>query len=364
MKINLKRGFFDREPSEFITYGEIKVTAFKYPSGIEALRVENSKGYFIILPFHGQQIWNFTFGGHDLSMQTTIKEPVYSDKYLGNYGGFLYHCGVSAFGAPQVEDTHPQHGEIPNIGYNEAYIICDEDEKGKYVSIGGVLDYDIAFVRKYRFNPECRIYEAASTIRVDVSIENMKNTPMEYMYLCHINFAPIDGAKLIYSAKRDAEHIKVHKIISPDLPKTKGEKLKSFMDKVQENPALHDMVGVEGECYDPEICFAIEYTGDESNRAYTMQYKEGEGACYVSHPVDALPVGVRWISRTSDEQAMGMVLPATSEHLGYLDSKRKGYVKELGPKEKISFYIETGYLDNSDSEVIIERINEILSEVF
>ena len=360
MKINLKRGFFAREAYELVNYGDIKVTAFAYPSGIEALKVENQKGSFVILPFHGQQLWNFTFGGRNLTMNTTIKEPVYSDHYLGTYGGFLYHCGVAAFGAPQPEDTHPQHGEIPNIEYDEAYIICDEDEKGRYIAIGGVLNYDKAFVRKYQFCPECRLYEDASVIKLDVSIENMKNSPMEYMYLCHINFKPIDGAKLVYSAKRDAEHIKVHKIVSPDLPKEHAEKLKNFMDKVQENPAYHDTVGVADECYDPEICFAIKYEGDENNRAYTMQYKKGEGACYVSHPIDALPVGVRWISKTPDESSMGMVLPATSEHLGYLDSKKKGYVKTLGPREKLSFFMEIGYLEDAEASVVENKINDMI----
>ncbi len=359
MKITLKRSFFE-EATEIVSHGSIKINAFKYRSGIEALKVENEKGSFIILPFHGQQIWKFTFGGRDLTMQTTIDEPVYSDKYLGNYGGFLYHCGVSAFGAPQKEDTHPHHGEIPNMEYNQAYIICDEDENGKYVAIGGVLDYDLAFVRKYRFCPECRLYENSSVVKMNVSIENMKNVPMEYMYLCHINFAPIEGARLVYSAKRDKEHIKVHKIVNPELSEEHANKLRGFMDRVQENPALHDEVGTEGECYDPEICFTIKYEGDENNRAYTMQYKKGEGACYVSHPTDALPVGVRWISKTLDEKAMGMILPATSEHLGYIDSKKKGYVKTLKGKEKLEFFMEIGYLDDDEAKLIEKRIEELI----
>ncbi len=360
MKINLKRSFFEAKETELLTHGDIKIIAFSYPSGIEALRVENPKGHFVILPFHGQQIWNFTFGGRDLSMKTTVKEPVYSDQYMACYGGFLYHCGVSAFGVPQADDNHPLHGEIPNIEYNEAYIDCGEDENGKYVAIGGVLNYNLAFTRNYQFCPECRLYENASIIRVNVSVENKNNAPMEYMYLCHINFAPIDGAKLVYSAKRDKDHIKVHKRVGDDFPADKKEKLFAFMDKVQEEPAIHDTVGLEGEMYEPEICFAIKYEGDENNRAYTMQKKPGEGACYVSHPVDALPVGVRWISKGIDEQAMGMVLPATSEHLGYSDSKRKGYVKSLAGKEKLSFYMEVGYLDDAEADAVEKKIDAML----
>lgn len=355
MKINLKKSMFSEKEYELLSHGEITVKAFKYSTGVEALRIENKKGGFIILPFKGQQIWDLHFCGKDLTMKTTIKEPAKETEYLKNYGGFLYHCGINSFGVP--DDKHPQHGEIPNAEYNEAYIICGEDESGKYVSVGGHLNYDVAFVKKYRFSPKCTIHENDTVLRIDVTLENLKHTPMEYMYLCHMNFIPQNGAKLIYNAPRDSEHIKVHKIVSDALPADKAAKLKDFMDRVQENPAIHDDVGADGEAYDPEICFAIKYNGDDNARGYTLQYKAGEGACFVSHPTDVLPVGVRWISRTPDEDAMGMILPATSEHLGYEDSKKKGYLKYLAPMEKLEFHIETGYLDEENAKKIIEKIN-------
>lgn len=347
---------FSEKEYELVSHGKISVTAFKYSSGVEALKIENAKGGFVILPFKGQQIWNLHFAGKDLTMKTTIKEPTAETEYLKNYGGFLYHCGINSFGVP--DGNHPQHGEIPNAEYKSAYIICGEDEHGKYVSVGGHLDYDVAFTKKYRFSPKCTVHEDETVLRIDVTLENLKHAPMEYMYLCHMNFVPWDGAKLIYNAPRDKEHIKVHKIVSDALPSDKAAKLKSFMDSVQENPSIHDSVGADGEIYDPEICFAIKYNGDDNGRGYTMQYKEGEGACFVSHPTDVLPVGVRWISRTADEDAMGMILPATSEHLGYEDSKKKGYLKYLAPMEKLEFYIETGYLEESAAKEKIKNIEK------
>lgn len=355
MKINLKKSMFSEKEYELVSHGEISVTAFKYSIGVEALKVKNAKGWFVILPFKGQQIWNLNFADKELSMKTTIKEPTRETEYLKNYGGFLYHCGINSFGVP--DDKHPQHGEIPNAEYDTAYIICDEDETGKYISVGGHLNYDVAFTKKYRFSPKCTLRENGTILKIDVSLENLRHEPMEYMYLCHMNFLPWDGAKLIYNAPRDKEHIKVHEIVSDTLPADKAAMLKNFMCKVRENPAIHDDVGAEGEVYNPEICFAIKYNNDKNNRGYTMQYKEGEGACFVSHPTDVLPVGVRWISRTEDEDAMGMILPATSEHLGYEDSKKKGYLKYLAPMEKLDFYIETGYLDEKEAK---EKIKDIL----
>ena len=359
MRLNLKKAMFTESEYELVSHGEIRVFAFKYSTGVEALKVENAKGYFIILPFQGQQIWKMNFHGKDLSMKTTIKEPVPTTEYLKTYGGFLYHCGISSSGVPQADDTHPKHGETPNIEYTNASIICGENSEGKFVSIEGTLDYDIAFVMKYKFTPKCTLFEDDSIVRIDVELENMRHSPMEYMYLCHINFAPIDGSKLIYSVPRDKEHIKIFDKIPEGISEEQKEKLSGYINRLKKDITLHDSVGNNEEVYNPELCFGLRYNADENGRAYTLQYKEGEGACYVSHPVKELPVGIRWIARTGDEDSMGMVLPSTSEHLGYMNAKRLGQIKTLDGGEKIAFYIETGYLDDQRALETIKKVKKM-----
>jgi len=360
MQLNLSHNFFNENPHQLLTHGDIKITAFRYSTGTEALKIENTKGFFVILPFQGQQIWQANFLGKELGMLTSIKEPIPNVEYLKTYGGFLLHCGISAFGSPQADDSHPLHGETPNISFNEAYIDCSEDENGKFVTISGLLNFDIAFTRHYHFIPSCKLYENDSILHFNLTIKNLRTEPMEYMYLAHINFRPINGAKLIYSAHRDAAHIKVHKRIAANVPKQQAEKLMAFMERIQENPSLVDYVGNKDEIYDPEICFAIKYEGDENNRAYTLQYEAGVGACYVSHPIDVLPVGVRWISRTGSEDSMGMVLPATAEHLGYMNAKRANMVKSLDGGEILTFSYEVGYIDDAQALEVIDKINTIL----
>lgn len=351
MRIYLKKEIFGEKEFLLVENGSMKATAFRYSTGIEAVKVENKKGYFIILPFKGQQIWRVHFLGKDLQMKTMMEEPVPTKEYLKTYGAFLLHCGIAAFGAPQKEDTHPQHGEIPNADYQTAYIDCGED----YIAVGGRLDYDESFVRNYTFSPECRLYENDTVLKLHMVLENRRQKPMEYMYLCHINFRPMDGAELIYSADYDSKNVKVHKIISDNLPKEQAEKLLTYMEQIEKEPALHHKVGVPGQSYDPEICFAVNYKGDEKNRAYTLQYTD-TGACYVNHPVDVLPVGVRWISRTGDEDSMGMVLPATAEHLGYTRAKKMGQVKVLPANGRLEWSIEAGYLEPEQAAQIKEKI--------
>lgn len=137
--------------------------------------------------------------------------------------------------------------------------------------------------------------------------------------------------------------------------------LQAYKDRIQQDPAIHHKVGDVGQIYDPEICFTVQYHADENNRAYTLQ-DTGEGACYVSHPVDVLPFGIRWISRTGDEDSMGMILPATAEIGGYTCEKKKGLVKLLPGNGKLRFSIEAGWLEPEQVKEVRAKIASLVSE--
>ncbi len=349
MKINLQKSFFEKK-CELLTYGKFRITAFSYQSGVEALKVENSRISFIFTPFKGQQVWHLTVDGEEISMNATVKEPQDTMMYLQNYGGFLYHCGVISFGSPDAE--HPQHGELPNAKYDSAYIACGEDSRGKYVALGGSHEHNTAFVRRYRFSPEIKLYEDGTILNIKVKLENLRAYPLEYMYLCHINFLPFDGASLITSSKCDKEHVTVYG----------GEGSKeylAYLGALESDLSLMNEVGADGQCYDPELCFGIEYEENEEHRGYTLQ-DTGNGACYVSHPTDILPYSIRWVSRTKNEDSMGMCLPATGEHLGYKNAKDKGQIKILPPNATLEFEMEAGWLDKEECESVKKKIKEIL----
>lgn len=350
MKLDLQKSFFGDREQKLLEYGEFEISAFRYSSGVEALSAKNSRCSFIFLPFLGQQIWHYCVDGRELSMQTNIKEPLVPKQYLENYGGFLYHCGIISMGA--ADSNHPQHGEIPNAEYKSAYIECGADEGGKYIALGGELVHETAFVRGYRFRPCLKLYEGSAVFRINIEIENTRPYPLDYMYLCHINFRPLDGAKLITSAKYDAEHITIYNTVQ-------DAALIDYIARLEKDLTIMDNVGASGQVYDPELCFGIKYESDENNRAYTMQY-EDYGVCIVTHPTDYLPYGIRWISRTKGEQAMGMVLPATGEHLGYKNAVEKGQLKQVEPNSKVSFYMEAGYIDKEEADATKEKIAEMV----
>ena len=55
MRVYLKKEYFTEKETVLLENGDMRAVAFKYSTGVCAVRVENNRGYFIILPFQGQQ---------------------------------------------------------------------------------------------------------------------------------------------------------------------------------------------------------------------------------------------------------------------------------------------------------------------
>jgi hypothetical protein len=111
--------------------------------------------------------------------------------------------------------------------------------------------------------------------------------------------------------------------------------------------------------FDPEVVFTIDYLSDDQGWAHTLQVHPDESADYVAHRPDQLDKGVRWICRTADQEAIGIVLPATAEPEGYLAEKAKGNLKVLPPQGQFSCEILAGVLSPNevkDKQAAIEYI--------
>ena len=74
-RLPLWRQLFSEQPRTLLANDDFTVTAFRYASGVEGLRVENARGYLVILPWLGQMIWDAEFDGHDLTMRNMFSEP-------------------------------------------------------------------------------------------------------------------------------------------------------------------------------------------------------------------------------------------------------------------------------------------------
>lgn len=357
-KIYLNEGYFEKAEKLLIESGEFSASTFIYSTGVKAVKIKNSKGEFISLPYMGQMIWRAQFLGRELVMQTMFDEPIPAKiNFHETYGCFLMHCGLTAMGNPTDIDTHLPHGELPIAKYQENYIITGEDEKGKYIAIGGKYTHKICYTYNYEFSPLIKLYEGATSIDIEVEFTNKKDVPLEYYYLCHINHKPVNGSKLVYTA--DRSKIVAHHEVPADYNKEIGDKTNAYLDMLDKDASIMDEVGGIDQSYAPEIVFTCSYEADEDGNAYTMQVMPDEYATYVIHKPSELPFGIRWISRTEDEDTMGMVLPATAEHKGLAYCRQKGFQSYLKKGETVSYHMQTGLLTPKDSKIMQEKIKKM-----
>ena len=355
-KLTLRKSFFTESEKILLQSGAFSVSAFLYSTGVAALRVKNAKGELVWLPFKGQQIWSASFCGRHLTMKSIFPEPVDTMDFHSSYGCFMLHCGMTSMGNPTPEDTHPQHGELPSIIYDNAYITLGEDEGGTFIELSGDVRYRQCFATDYTATPVIKLYENESMMDIIMTLENHRTDPLDYIYLCHVNFRPVEGAKLVYSAPRDGKHIKVHKDVPESLPPDKAAKLSAYMEKLEADPSIMDTIDSTTQMYEPEIVFSIFYDADEEGWAHSMQVAPDGGADYVAFKPSQLPYGIRWISRTGNEDAMGVCLPSTAEHKGMNYCRKNGQIKMLPPKSQTVFHVKAGWLEPNRAAEIAKSV--------
>ena len=355
--IHITPQFFSERERTLAEFGSLSASTFLFKSGVCGLRLENTLGQLIMLPFQGQQIWSAEFRGRNLTMKSMFDEPRPTQEYLQTYGGFLLHCGVTAMGVPGPGDTHPLHGELPNAPYQEAYLVVGQDEEGDYIGLGGRYQYTVAFNHNYRAEPLVKLYAGSSLFWVSMTITNLKHSDMELMYLAHANFRPVDNGRLVYTAPTTPEHIRVRTSIPSHIRPKPG--YVEFIEELGRHPEKHNVLAPDL-VFDPEVVFFIDYLADQEGWAHSMQVYPDGTADYIRHRPDQLDKGVRWISRTADQAALGIVLPATAEPEGYLAEKAKGNLKVLPPEGQFHFDLHMGLLAPDETRRMEENISRIV----
>jgi hypothetical protein len=356
--IHLFADFFTPAERPFLQWGELSASLFRYPSGVAALRLSNSRGELVLLPFQGQQIWSAEFDGRNITMQSMFDQPRATQNYLESYGGFLLHCGATAMGVPMGEDTHPLHGELPNAPFQQAWLLCGEDARGPYIGLSGEYRHTVAFSHNYTATPLVKLYAGEARCTIALTVTNLKRTPMEFMYLAHVNFRPVDYGELIYSAHATPEHVRTRKSI-PDHVRP-GPGYHEFMQELAQNPARHHILHPDL-AFDPEVVFTIDYLADSEGWGHTMQLYPDGSADYICHRPDQLEKGVRWICRTPDQDALGMVLPATAEPEGYHAEKAKGHIKTIPAGGSYAVEMEAGVLTPDEAQAMAQQIRQIVA---
>lgn len=92
-----------------------------------------------------------------------------------------------------------------------------------------------------------------------------------------------------------------------------------------------------------------------------MQLYPDGSADYICHRPEQLDKGVRWICRTPDQDALGMVLPATAEPEGYHAEKAKGHIKIIPAGGSYTVDMEAGVLTAEEANAMAKHIEEIIA---
>jgi hypothetical protein len=355
--IHLNPSLFSSPERKLVQSGMLSASTFEFPGGVQAVRLVNDVGNLVLLPYQGQQIWSAEFMGRNLTMKSMFDAPRKTQVYLETYGGFLLHCGATAMGVPTGLDTHPLHGELPNAPYQEAQIELGVDEQGEYISLNGKYQHTVAFSYNYIAQPEVRLYAGSSLFRIRLAVMNLKNTEMEFMYLAHINFRPVVNGRLVYTARCTPQTVRVRSSIPSHVNPKPG--YREFLNSLSEKPEQHHQLRPDL-MFDPEVVFMIDYLADELGWAHSMQVHPDGSADYVSHRPAELDHGIRWICRTPDQEALGLVLPATAEPEGYHAEKDKGNLKIIPPRGSFTCEIIVGLFNAQECSAMERKINQLL----
>lgn len=353
-RLDLSPAMFGDKERPLAAMGGFSISTFRYDSGIAALRVKNRRGEIIVLPYKGHQIWRAAFDGRDLTMKSMFEEPVVTTTYLETYGAFFIHCGLTAMGAPGPGDRHGLHGELPNAPFQKGWIVFDE--AAGTVTVAGSYEYTVAFSNHYLATSQYVMGEDSALLGVSLKVDNLKQTPMDLMYLAHANFRPADDGELIYTAPYTAAAVRVRRAIPPHITPKPG--YPEFLAELARDPVIHHQLA-PGLAFDPEVAFTIDMQAGPDGIAHALQKRPDGTADYIGYQPRQTPMCIRWICRTPDQDAIGMAFPSTSETEGYTAEKKKGNVVAVGGGESWRVDMRMGLLTPPETQAMVDTIRRI-----
>jgi len=346
--IQLRKGFFGEAEHTVAEAAGMSARLFRYPSGIEAVRLSNRRGHLVILPFYGQMIWDAEFDGVDLTMDNMFDMPRPADVIVGTYGCFAFHSGLLRNGCPGPADDHPLHGEMPCAPMDAAGLEIGADEDGPYLAVTGRREYVMGFGAHYEARPRVVLRPDAALFDIDMEVENLSGAAMDLMYMCHVNFAFCEGARIVQPAPFTPDATVVRTQVPAHVPRSPA--YDEFLEELAADPSGMEVLD-EPERYDPEQVFYIRglRPGADGRTALMMRRREGDAFHIAYDPAD-FPKTVRWVLVNSDQKVCAFALPSTCEPEGYAAERAKGNVQTLTGGEVRRFSVRLGYLTAAEAD--------------
>ncbi len=352
-RIALPRAVFTAEERTLVCFGALRASVFRYPSGIEAVRLTNARGAVVVLPFFGQMVWQAGFDGVDLTMRSMFPTPRPSADIVGTYGCFAFHSGLLANGVPGEGDSHPVHGEFPTLALDEVALEAGEGEAGPYLRLASTVDYARGFGPHYRATPTVTL-GAGTAFDIGMAVENLSYRPMPLMYMCHINFAFVPGGEILQPLAYTPAQTVVRRAVPAHV--TPSPAYLARIEALAADPAGMAKLDRPGDC-DPEQVFYLRglATDAEGLTHLMLRRPAGDGFAIAYRPAE-FPKTVRWLLVNPDQSVAAFALPATCEPEGFTAESRKGNVRYLAPGARAAFSVRAGYADPRDADALAAAI--------
>ncbi len=346
--IHFRKSFFGEAERPIAEAHGMTASLFRYDSGIEAVRLSNRRGHLVVLPYYGQMVWDAVFDGVDLTMANMFDMPRPASEIVGTYGCFAFHSGLLRNGCPGPQDSHPLHGEMPCAPMDAAGLEVGEDDEGPYMAVTGRREYVMGFGAHYVARPRVVLRPGSALFDIRMEVENLSGAAMDLMYMCHVNFAFAEGARIVQPAPFTPEATAVRTVVPAHVPRSPA--YDALLSDLARDPAVMEVLD-EPERYDPEQVFYIRglRTDEEGGTALMMRRREGD-AFHIAYSTREFPKTVRWVLVNSDQKVCAFALPSTCEPEGYNAEAMKGNVQKLAGGETRRFSVRLGYLTADEAE--------------
>ena len=195
-------------------------------------------------------------------------------------------------------------------------------------------------------------------VEMRATVHNRRTHPLEYLWLCHMNWLGVDGGRFYYSAPQDPDHVLVAPTeLGNDSPRAVA--IREWGRKLASDPTLADVLDSSSQVYDPEMCINYRYETDEDGWAHSLMELPGGGSYYVAWDATKAPYALRWLCRTGDEDGVGIAVPSTGTNRGSAYQREHGHFNTLGPGESDVLRWRFGLLDEretNDAKACIDAI--------
>lgn len=336
-EIYLDKEQFTENHKILVKNGSFTVTLFKYSSDVSAIKVQNSRGYVVLLPFEGLMIWDAVFDGFNLKMQTPFTQPKRGLQILDSYGAFQFHSGLLANGNPGAEDSHYPHGEFPVCDMDSSQIIISDE----MITIKSQKEYIKGFGDHYFAEPSVTLLKDETWFDINMTVKNLSLVDdMPLQYLVHLNYKFCQGATLTQNIP--ASFFKLRLSVPDHIKPT--EQWHMYTINLAEKRLLVNTLEQPSN-FNPEIVYFGDKIDTAVDNAEFVMKMDATHQVKVLFSTKEFPNVTRWLFFNSDIKVAAFALPATCRTEGRSAAKKAGTLIMLKPQETRKFHVRTGLMN-------------------